>query len=106
MLSRKIILRMWWTAWICGNNFVYCGYVRAGSYTYITENQKDDTLSVKINENKSIKTWLVLNNFVPLLYEREIDSPSDCVPYDYRTPLPYACESDWGWVSPPFWNEF
>jgi len=31
--------------------------------------------------------------FVPLLYEREIDSPSDCVPYGYGETLPYACAS-------------
>ena len=35
--------------------------------------------------------------FVPLLYEREIDSP-DCFPNGYRTPLPfesvgYLCET-------------
>jgi hypothetical protein len=40
--------------------------------------KKYDTLSVKINKNKLTFAWILMQNFVPLLYEREIDS-FDCV---------------------------
>ena len=47
----------------------------------------------KINKNKLNNAWILMQNFVPLLYEREIDS-FDCVFDGNRPPVSFACNAD------------